>query len=36
MSTREAFAPRDYLGAELKGRTISEARQAGKLTRRHA
>jgi acyl-coenzyme A synthetase/AMP-(fatty) acid ligase len=27
MSPREAFALRDYLGSELKGRTISDARQ---------
>jgi acyl-coenzyme A synthetase/AMP-(fatty) acid ligase len=27
MSPREVFALRDYLGAELKGRTISDARQ---------
>ena len=27
MSPREIFALRDYLGPELKGRTISDARQ---------
>ena len=32
MSPREAFALRDYLGAELKGRTISDARQMVSLT----
>src|SRR6202161_4814211 len=32
MSPREAFALRDYLGAELKGRTISDARQVVSLT----
>ena len=29
MSPREVFALRDYLGRNLKGRTISDARQAG-------
>ena len=32
MSPREAFALRDYLGADLKGRTISDARQVVSLT----
>src|ERR1700679_3446351 len=32
MSPHEAFALRDYLGAELKGRTISDARQLVSLT----
>jgi acyl-coenzyme A synthetase/AMP-(fatty) acid ligase len=32
MSPREIFALRDYLGPELKGRTISDARQAVSLT----
>jgi acyl-CoA synthetase (AMP-forming)/AMP-acid ligase II len=32
MSPREALALRDYLGAELKGRTISDARQLVSLT----
>jgi non-ribosomal peptide synthetase component F len=32
MSSREIFALRDYLGPELKGRTISDARQAWSLT----
>jgi acyl-coenzyme A synthetase/AMP-(fatty) acid ligase len=32
MSPREAFALRDYLGAELKGRTISDARRVVSLT----
>jgi acyl-coenzyme A synthetase/AMP-(fatty) acid ligase len=32
MSPREAFALRDYLGAELRGRTISDARQVVSLT----
>src|SRR5450755_536458 len=32
MSPREAFALRDYLGADLKGRTISDARQLVSLT----
>src|ERR1700678_3938266 len=32
MSPREAFALRDYLGPELKGRTISDARQVVSLT----
>jgi acyl-coenzyme A synthetase/AMP-(fatty) acid ligase len=32
MSPREVFALRDYLGAELKGRTISDARQLVSLT----
>jgi acyl-coenzyme A synthetase/AMP-(fatty) acid ligase len=32
MSPREVFALRDYLGAELKGRTISDARQKVSLT----
>src|ERR1700735_581016 len=32
MSPREAFALRDYLGPELKGRTISDARQMVSLT----
>src|SRR5580704_14575819 len=32
MSPREAFALRDYLGAELRGRTISDARQLVSLT----
>ena len=29
MSPREIFALRDYLGPELKGRTISDARHSG-------
>jgi acyl-coenzyme A synthetase/AMP-(fatty) acid ligase len=32
MSSREIFALRDYLGPELKGRTISDARQVRSLT----
>ena len=32
MSPREAFALRDYLGPDLKGRTISDARQVVSLT----
>ena len=32
MSPREVFALRDYLGAELKGRTISDARRSVSLT----
>src|SRR5258708_30573975 len=32
MSPREVFALRDYLGPELKGRTISDARQNVSLT----
>jgi acyl-coenzyme A synthetase/AMP-(fatty) acid ligase len=32
MSSREIFALRDYLGPELKGRTISDARQVWSLT----
>jgi acyl-coenzyme A synthetase/AMP-(fatty) acid ligase len=32
MSPREIFTLRDYLGPELKGRTISDARQAVSLT----
>jgi acyl-CoA synthetase (AMP-forming)/AMP-acid ligase II len=32
MSPRETFALRDYLGPELKGRTISDARQLVSLT----
>jgi acyl-coenzyme A synthetase/AMP-(fatty) acid ligase len=32
MSPREVFALRDYLGAELKGRAISDARQLVSLT----
>src|ERR1700716_305781 len=32
MSPREAFALRDYLGPELKGRSISDARQSVSLT----
>jgi acyl-coenzyme A synthetase/AMP-(fatty) acid ligase len=32
MSPREAFALRDYLGSELKGRAISDARQVVSLT----
>jgi acyl-coenzyme A synthetase/AMP-(fatty) acid ligase len=32
MSPREIFALRDYLGPELKGRTLSDARQAVSLT----
>jgi len=32
MSPREIFALRDYLGPELKGRTISDARQVVSLT----
>jgi acyl-coenzyme A synthetase/AMP-(fatty) acid ligase len=32
MSPREAFALRDYLGANLKGRTISDAREVVSLT----
>jgi acyl-coenzyme A synthetase/AMP-(fatty) acid ligase len=32
MSPREVFALRDYLGAELKGRTISDARRLVSLT----
>jgi acyl-coenzyme A synthetase/AMP-(fatty) acid ligase len=32
MSPREVFALRDYLGAELRGRTISDARQRVSLT----
>src|SRR6202011_1355371 len=32
MSPRETFALRDYLGPELKGRTISDARQVVSLT----
>src|SRR5450631_2049572 len=32
MSPREAFALREYLGADLKGRTISDARQVVSLT----
>src|ERR1700721_924057 len=32
MAPREAFALRDYLGAELRGRTISDARQVVSLT----
>jgi acyl-coenzyme A synthetase/AMP-(fatty) acid ligase len=32
MSSREIFALRDYLGPELKGRTISDAQQAWSLT----
>ena len=32
MSPREIFALRDYLGPELKGRTISDARQLVSLT----
>jgi acyl-coenzyme A synthetase/AMP-(fatty) acid ligase len=32
MSPREVFALRDYLGPELKGRTISDARQVVSLT----
>ena len=32
MSPREAFALRDYLGADLKGRAISDARQVVSLT----
>jgi acyl-coenzyme A synthetase/AMP-(fatty) acid ligase len=32
MSSREIFALRDYLGPELKGRAISDARQAWSLT----
>ncbi len=32
MSPREVFALRDYLGPELKGRTLSDARQAVSLT----
>src|SRR3984885_13631338 len=32
MSPREAFALRDYLGPELKGRAISDARQVVSLT----
>jgi acyl-coenzyme A synthetase/AMP-(fatty) acid ligase len=32
MSPREAFALRDYLGPELKGRTLSDARQVVSLT----
>jgi acyl-coenzyme A synthetase/AMP-(fatty) acid ligase len=32
MSPREVFALRDYLGADLKGRTISDARQVVSLT----
>src|SRR6202790_4518613 len=32
MSPRETFALRDYLGPQLKGRTISDARQVVSLT----
>jgi acyl-coenzyme A synthetase/AMP-(fatty) acid ligase len=32
MSSREIFALRDYLGPELKGRTVSDARQVWSLT----
>ncbi len=32
MSPREVFALRDYLGPELKGRTLSDARQKVSLT----
>src|SRR6202790_208091 len=32
MSPREIFALRDYLGPDLKGRTISDARQVVSLT----
>src|ERR1035438_6266660 len=32
MSPREIFTLRDYLGSELKGRTISDARQVVSLT----
>ena len=32
MSPREIFALRDYLGPELKGRTISDARRVVSLT----
>src|ERR1700732_4936873 len=32
MSPREVFALRDYLGPDLKGRTISDARQVVSLT----
>src|ERR1700686_4363092 len=32
MSPREAFALRDYLGPDLNGRTISDARQVVSLT----
>src|SRR5215467_2054674 len=32
MSPRETFALRDYLGPELKGRTISDARHSVSLT----
>jgi hypothetical protein len=32
MSPREIFTLRDYLGPELKGRTISDARQIVSLT----
>src|SRR5258708_20360929 len=32
MSQREIFTLRDYLGPELKGRTISDARQVVSLT----
>ena len=32
MSPREVFALRDYLGPELKGRTISDARHSVSLT----
>ena len=32
MSSREIFALRAYLGPELKGRTISDARQVWSLT----
>src|SRR6202030_317969 len=32
MSPREIFTLRDYLGPELKGRTISDARQVVSLT----
>src|SRR3982075_1080327 len=32
MSPRETFALRDYLGPQLKGRTISDARQVGSLS----
>ena len=32
MSLRETCALRDYLGSELKGRTLSDARQVVSLT----
>ena len=32
MSPREAFALRDYLDPELKGRTLSDARRVVSLT----